>query len=92
MPCGVPPGFKGGGSGAAHQIADHRDQVAGGPEHHDGRGKAIDQDELIAWLNHQGIQAGPFETRYGAGGFGPSIYIQDPDGNTLELRPAQQAG
>jgi glyoxylase I family protein len=53
--------------------------------------KAIDQDELIDWLSHQGIQAGPFETRYGAGGFGPSIYIQDPDGNTLELRPAQQA-
>ena len=26
------------------------------------------------------------KTRYGATGFGPSIYISDPDGNTVELR------
>ena len=37
-------------------------------------------------LTQHGIQAGPTETRYGAGGFGPSIYIQDPDGNTVELK------
>ncbi|MDC2889452.1 VOC family protein [Psychrosphaera algicola] len=29
-----------------------------------------------------------FEVRYGAGGYGPSIYIQDPDGNTVELKAA----
>jgi catechol 2,3-dioxygenase-like lactoylglutathione lyase family enzyme len=33
------------------------------------------------------VECGPFQTRYGAGGFGPSIYIRDPDGNTVELRP-----
>jgi hypothetical protein len=27
-----------------------------------------------------------FTTRYGAEGFGPSAYIKDPDGNTIELR------
>ncbi len=27
-----------------------------------------------------------FETRYGATGFGRSVYILDPDGNTLELK------
>ncbi len=37
-------------------------------------------------LTQHGIQAGPTETRYGAGGFGPSIYLQDPDGNTVELK------
>jgi len=32
------------------------------------------------------IEAGPTERRYGAEGSGPSIYIQDPDGNTVELK------
>ncbi|CAA0078801.1 Uncharacterised protein [BD1-7 clade bacterium] len=38
------------------------------------------------WLEQQGINTGPVETRYGAQGFGDSIYLQDPDGNHLELR------
>jgi len=50
--------------------------------------EAITQDELRAWLASHGIEAGDFQTRYGATGFGPSIYIQDPDGNTIELRGA----
>ena len=37
-------------------------------------------------LTQHNVQAGPIETRYGAGGFGPSIYLQDPDGNTVELK------
>lgn len=28
----------------------------------------------------------PFEVRYGATGYGPSIYINDPDGNMVELK------
>ena len=46
-----------------------------------------DEDELIAWLKARGIEAGPMETRYGADGFGPSLYLEDPDGNVVELRP-----
>ena len=45
------------------------------------------ENELRAWLKSQGVDCGEFETRYGAGGFGSSIYIKDPDGNTVELRP-----
>jgi glyoxylase I family protein len=45
------------------------------------------EKELRAWLKSQGVDCGEFETRYGAGGFGSSIYIKDPDGNTVELRP-----
>lgn len=48
----------------------------------------IEERNLIDWLAQNGIEAGPFERRYGATGFGPSIYIRDPDGNTVELKPA----
>lgn len=47
----------------------------------------VGQSELRDWLLSRGVDCGEFETRYGAGGFGPSIYIKDPDGNTVELRP-----
>ncbi|WP_404992050.1 VOC family protein [Cupriavidus pauculus] len=32
------------------------------------------------------IDIGPVEQRYGAQGSGPSIYLKDPDGNTVELK------
>jgi len=41
---------------------------------------------LLDYLSSHGIEAGSFETRYGAQGYGQSLYIQDPDGNTVELR------
>jgi len=48
--------------------------------------EVVDPDELRAWLDSHGIDSGDFQVRYGAGGFGPSIYLRDPDGNTVELR------
>jgi catechol 2,3-dioxygenase-like lactoylglutathione lyase family enzyme len=48
--------------------------------------EACEQQELHDWLAAHGV-ACEFSTRYGAEGFGPSVYIKDPDGNTLELRP-----
>jgi glyoxylase I family protein len=49
-----------------------------------------DFDEAVvrAELAAAGIQAGPLESRYGAEGEGPSIYLEDPEGNTVELRGA----
>jgi catechol 2,3-dioxygenase-like lactoylglutathione lyase family enzyme len=32
------------------------------------------------------IEAGPVESRYGAEGTGPSIYLTDPEGNVVELK------
>jgi catechol 2,3-dioxygenase-like lactoylglutathione lyase family enzyme len=37
-------------------------------------------------LEARGIKAGPVESRYGAEGEGPSIYLTDPEGNVVELK------
>ena len=42
--------------------------------------------DLRSVLAVHGIEAGPVETRYGAEGEGPSLYLQDPEGNTVELK------
>ena len=49
---------------------------------------AVSAADLLQWLRLKGVEAGPFERRYGASGYAPSIYIQDPDGNVIELRIA----
>lgn len=46
----------------------------------------FDEDRLLSWLADHGVESGGFKSRYGAEGFGPSIYISDPDGNTIELK------
>ncbi|RHW74699.1 VOC family protein [Colwellia sp. RSH04] len=43
-------------------------------------------DEVSKYLLLQNIDTGKFQERYGAQGFGQSIYINDPQGNTVELR------
>jgi glyoxylase I family protein len=46
----------------------------------------LPEAEIIRYLESCGIEAGSFERRYGAQGFGNSIYLKDPEGNTVELR------
>ena len=48
--------------------------------------EGLDESGLTSLLAEHGIDAGKFDKRYGAEGFGPSIYIRDPDGNTIELK------
>lgn len=48
--------------------------------------KSISEQEIKSHLQNFGITEGEFGTRYGAQGNGKSIYIHDPDGNTVELR------
>lgn len=43
-------------------------------------------EALLAYLRGQGIEAGRVESRFGAEGEGPSVYVTDPDGNTVELK------
>jgi catechol 2,3-dioxygenase-like lactoylglutathione lyase family enzyme len=48
----------------------------------------FDEAEIRQHLDRHGVRAGATEMRYGAEGTGPSIYIQDPEGNTIELKGA----
>lgn len=51
----------------------------------------FDEAAIRSWLVSHGVEAGPAESRYGAEGEGPSIYVNDPEGNTVELKgPAWQ--
>lgn len=47
---------------------------------------AMDVPALTAHLRGHGIDPGEVRRRYGAEGYGSSIYITDPDGNTVELK------
>ncbi len=50
-----------------------------------------DSDVIGTHLSNHGIEVGDEVTRYGALGDGPSIYIEDPEGNTVELKGPPQA-
>lgn len=49
----------------------------------------FDEGALRAHLAAHGIEAGEGATRYGAEGEGRSLYIEDPDGNRVELKGAR---
>ena len=46
----------------------------------------FDEQRVRDHLKRCGVQSGNVERRYGALGYGPSMYITDPDGNTVELK------
>ncbi|HEY4470494.1 MAG TPA: VOC family protein [Stellaceae bacterium] len=46
----------------------------------------MDVPAIAAHLQRHGIDPGEVRRRYGAEGYGSSIYITDPDGNTVELK------
>lgn len=62
-------------------------EVAGGNmDHFALRIDPFDEGALRAHLAAHGVEVGEVATRYGAEGSGPSLYIRDPDGNTVELK------
>jgi catechol 2,3-dioxygenase-like lactoylglutathione lyase family enzyme len=61
--------------------------VAGGNmDHFALRIEPFEPEAIHAHLERHGVAAGKTARRYGAEGHGPSIYISDPDGNTVELK------
>ena len=47
---------------------------------------SFDEAAIRAHLESHDITVGEPGRRYGAGGYGASIYLKDPDGNTVELK------
>lgn len=45
------------------------------------------EEDLLLYLESQGVETGEFSKRYGAQGFGRSLYVYDPEGNVVELKP-----
>ncbi|MBL8687934.1 MAG: VOC family protein [Rhodospirillaceae bacterium] len=50
------------------------------------RVEPFDAAAIVAFLCQQGIDPGEVAPRFGAGGSGPSLYLADPEGNTVELK------
>jgi glyoxylase I family protein len=52
----------------------------------------FDFPALAAHLRRHGVAVGEVKRRYGAEGYGSSLYITDPDGNVVELKgPPEKA-
>ena len=69
------PGRKGG-----------RAKSASNMDHYAMRVASFDPAAIARRLAKFGIAPGPVAERYGAEGYGPSIYFEDPDGNVVELK------
>ena len=54
--------------------------------------RPFDEAAIRAHLAAHGIEVGEFGVRYGAGGFGRSVYFKDPEGNVIELRSPSGQG
>ena len=50
------------------------------------RVEPFDAAQIREHLQCAGVEMGGVESRYGAEGEGPSIYISDPEGNMIELK------
>ena len=46
----------------------------------------FDQGAIVAHLKMHGVAVGDIRNRFGAEGNGTSIYLTDPEGNTVELK------
>ncbi len=53
----------------------------------------FDENALITHLVSNGVAVSEIKSRFGADGYGPSLYISDPEGNVVELKgPPTRAG
>ena len=50
------------------------------------RVEPFEQEAIVAHLKRHGVAVGEIRRRYGAEGNGISIYVSDPEGNTVELK------
>ncbi|WP_346837356.1 VOC family protein [Microbulbifer sp. SAOS-129_SWC] len=50
------------------------------------RVEPFNAETIIQYLRNRGVDPGQVESRYGAEGEGPSLYITDPESNVVELK------
>ena len=50
------------------------------------RVELFDEQEILSYLREHGVPVGEVRNRFGAEGNGVSIYVTDPEGNTVELK------
>lgn len=50
------------------------------------RVEPFEQDAIVKHLQKNGVKVGDIRERFGAEGSGISIYLNDPEGNTVELK------
>lgn len=55
------------------------------------RVEPFDPAAIRAWLQSLGVAADEPKRRFGAEGYGESIYLTDPEGNRIELKGASEA-
>jgi catechol 2,3-dioxygenase-like lactoylglutathione lyase family enzyme len=54
--------------------------------------EADDMQAVVRWLDAEGVSMlGEPTERYGARGSGPSLYVNDPEGNVVELKLVPRA-
>lgn len=69
-----------------HQGGQAPDANARNMDHFCLRIDPFDEAAIRDHLQAHGVDAGEVAFRYGAEGKGPSLYIKDPEGNTVELK------
>ncbi len=76
--------------GKRHGVAPDRNNGTN-LDHFCLRIEPFDTEAIRTHLGIHGIAAGDVRTVYGAEGYGPSIYLDDPEGNTVELKGPSQS-
>jgi len=71
------------------EVADHK---APNMDHVCLQVQPWDADAIRKHLRLHSVEVGETITRYGALGYGPSLYIRDPEGNTVELKGMSSSG
>jgi glyoxylase I family protein len=56
------------------------------------RVKGFDGEAIAKHLDSLGVKHGKAERRFGAEGYGESLYLDDPEGNVIELKGALPPG
>ena len=75
-------------------VAGRLGRMGGAPPAREGRNmdhfclrvERLDGPALGAYLHSKSVAPGEIVSRYGADGQGPSMYLSDPEGNTVELK------